>query len=147
MVTEPENTGKKQDGKFKSGQSGNPKGKPKGAINLVTRAVQDLLAGQHEQLTQAAIDKALEGDVTALRLCLDRIAPVKKDNPVSMDLPPVKTVQDAVAASESVLAAVSNGDVTPDEAGRVMALLHTHKGLVETSEFEARLKALEEANG
>lgn len=144
MNTEPEKSGEKQDGRFKPGQSGNPAGKPKGATNLVTRAVADLLEGSHEKLTQAAIDKALEGDTAALRLCLDRIAPAKKDGPISIDLPKVETIQDAVEASQAVLESVSSGEITPDEAGRVMALLATHKQLVESGSIEERIKALEE---
>lgn len=106
-------------------------------------AIEALLEGQHEALTQAAINKALEGDTTALRLCLDRLAPPRKDAPISFDLPTIKTVADAVEASSSLLAAVAGGEVTPDEAGRVMALLTAHKVLVETGDMEARLMALE----
>ena len=99
-------------------EKGNP-GKPKGARHRVTRAIEALLEGQHEALTKAAIDKALEGDTVALRLCLDRLAPPRRDAPVSIELPPVRSAADAVEASAAVLAAISAGDITPDEAGRV----------------------------
>jgi len=102
-----------------------------------------LLEGQHEALTQAAINKALEGDGVALRLCLDRLAPPRKDAPVSFDLPPITTAADTVAASSALLDAVAAGEVTPDEAGRVMALLTAHKSLVEAGDLEARIAALE----
>ena len=124
-------------------QPGNP-GKPRGARHRTTRAVEALLDGQHEALTQVAIGKALEGDMVALRLCLDRIAPARKDAPVSVTLPPVRTAQDAVGASAALLEAVAAGDVTPDEAGRVMALLTAHKGLLEAGELEERIAALEQ---
>ncbi|MGJ8537395.1 MAG: DUF5681 domain-containing protein [Parasphingopyxis sp.] len=143
MGKQPEKSGRKQDGTFAPGYSGNPAGKPKGARHLITRAVEELLDGEHEALTRAAIDKALEGDTTALRLCLDRIAPPKKDGPVSIELPVVKTAQDAVDASAAVLLAVGAGDITPDEAGRVMALLDAHRRVVETSELEERISKLE----
>ncbi len=123
-------------------QPGNP-GKPRGTRHRVTRAIEELLEGQHEKLTQAAIDKALEGDTTALRLCLDRLAPPRKDAPISFDLPPVATVADVVGASTAVLTAVAAGEVTPDEAGRVMALLSAHRLIVETGDLEGRLAALE----
>jgi hypothetical protein len=123
-------------------QPGNP-GKPRGTRHRVTRAIEELLEGQHEKLTQAAIDKALEGDTTALRLCLDRLAPPRKDAPISFALPPVATVGDVVGASTAVLTAVAAGEVTPDEAGRVMALLSAHRLIVETSDLEGRLAALE----
>nr|WP_276039925.1 hypothetical protein [Sphingomonas sp. GM_Shp_1] len=103
-----------------------------------------MLEGQHEALTKAAIDKALEGDTVALRLCLDRLAPPRRDALVSIDLPPVKTAADAVSASSAILASLSAGEVTPDEAGRVMALLTAHKAIVETGDLEQRIAALEE---
>ncbi|PXA96981.1 hypothetical protein DMC47_16175 [Nostoc sp. 3335mG] len=102
-----------------------------------------MLEGQHAALTQKAIDKALEGDTVALRLCLDRLAPPRKDAPITLNLPPVRSAQDAVEASAAVLAALAAGDVTPDEAGRVMALLTAHKGIVETGDLERRIAALE----
>lgn len=126
-------------------EKGNP-GKPKGARHRVTRAIEALLEGQHKALTQAAIDKALEGDTVALRLCLDRLAPPRRDAPVSIELPPVRSAADAVEASAAVLAAISAGDITPDEAGRIMALLTAHKAIVETGDLEARIAALEEKN-
>jgi hypothetical protein len=138
-----ENAGRNQDGTFAPGVSGNPAGKPTGTRHRVTRAVEKLLEGQHEQLTQAAIDKALEGDTTALRLCLDRIAPARKDGPLTFTLPPVKTAADAVAASSQVLAAVAAGEITPDEAGRVMSLLTAHKAIVEAGDLESRIADLE----
>lgn len=141
VTEEPEGSGRKPDGTF---APGNPYGgRPKGSRNRTTLAVEALLEGQHEALTQAAISKALEGDTTALRLCLDRIAPPRKDSPVSFDLPPVRSAADAVEASSSLLAAVAGGDVTPDEAGRVMALLTAHRQMVETGDLETRIAALE----
>ena len=119
MAGDAENTPGKQRGRpFVRGKSGNPAGKPAGARHKVTRAVEALLEGQHEALTQKAIDLALAGDGPALRLCLDRIAPPRKDSPVSFPLPPILTAADTVQASSSLLAAVAEGEVTPDEAGR-----------------------------
>lgn len=141
MDSEPLNTGRNTDGTFAAGNSIG--GKTKGARHRTTLAVEALLEGQHAALTQKAIDKALEGDTVALRLCLDRIAPARKDAPITLDLPPVRSAQDAVDASAAVLAALAAGEVTPDEAGRVMALLTAHKGIVETGDLERRIAALE----
>ena len=85
------NTARNDDGTFGPGN----RGKPKGARHAITRAVEELLEGQAEVLTQKAVDRALEGDVTALRLCIDRIAPARKDAPVSFDLPSMQSALDA----------------------------------------------------
>ncbi|WP_238401665.1 DUF5681 domain-containing protein [Altererythrobacter sp. C41] len=140
-MSKPKDTGRKSDGTFAPGNTLG--GRPPGSRNKTTLAIEALLEGEHEALTRAAIGKALEGDTTALRLCLDRLAPPRKDSPVSFDLPPIKTAEDAVTASSAVLAAVAAGEVTPDEAGRVMSLLTAHKALVETCDLEARITALE----
>ena len=77
-----ENTAGKQRGRpFQKGQSGNPDGRPKGSRNATTIALETLLDGQATALTQKAIDVALTGDMPALRLCLDRILPPRKDSP------------------------------------------------------------------
>lgn len=126
-------------GKF---AQGNP-GKPKGARNKTTRAVEELLDGQSEAITQKAVDLALAGDTTALRLCMERIAPPRKDTPVLFDLPPMESAHDAAVAAQAVLAAVAGGDLTPIEGAVVMGLVEQYRRTLELSEFERRLIALE----
>ena len=72
----------------KSGKfaKGNP-GRPKGSRHKHVLAIQNLLDGEAETLGRKAIDLALAGDTTALRLCIERIAPARKDSPVAFDLP------------------------------------------------------------
>ena len=138
-----ENADKKQGTKFAPGQSGNPAGKAKGTRNKTTLAIEALLEGEADALARKVIELAKDGDGPALRMCLDRLAPPRKDAPVCFDLPPIKSVADAVEASSALLSAVAAGDVTPDEGSRIMSLLTSHKVLVETGEFERRLEALE----
>ena len=95
--------GRNTDGKFTDGNGG----RPKGSRNKATIAIDSLLEGQAEALTQNAISKALDGDSIALRLCMDRIAPPMKDKPVSFPLPRMRDAMDASEAAGSVLSAVS----------------------------------------
>ena len=96
--------------RFKPGQSGNPAGKPKGTRNATTLALETLLDGQATALTQKAIDLALTGDMTALRLCVDRILPPRKDRPVTFDFPKITTAAEAATTLSAVLGAVAAGD-------------------------------------
>src|SRR6056297_2172723 len=121
---------------------GNP-GRPKGARHKATQAALALLEGEAEALSRKAIETALEGDTTALRLCLERIAPPRKDVPVTFDLPPMQSATDAAKAAASVLEAVATGDLTPTEGAHVMQLVDTYRRTLETSELETRLTALE----
>ena len=62
--------GRNTAGQFSSGNTG----RPKGSRNKATIAIESLMQGQAEVLTQTTVTKALEGDSVALRLCMDRIA-------------------------------------------------------------------------
>ncbi|EYD75007.1 hypothetical protein Rumeso_03431 [Rubellimicrobium mesophilum DSM 19309] len=132
--------GRNPDGTF---APGNP-GKPQGARHRTTQAVQALLDGEAEALTRRAVERALEGDTTALRLCLERIAPTRKDPVVVFDLPPMQSAADATQAAGAVLAAVASGDLTPAEGAHVMALVETYRRTFETTDLERRIAALEE---
>jgi|HubBroStandDraft_4_1064222.scaffolds.fasta_scaffold832612_1 hypothetical protein len=123
-------------------QPGNP-GRPKGARHKTTLAIETLLDGEAESLTRKAIEMAKGGDITALRLCLDRIAPARKDRTIAFELPPVSTVADIVIASGALLLAVAEGDLTPSEAGELSKLLDGHRLAMTTAELEARIAKLE----
>ncbi|HXQ04312.1 MAG TPA: DUF5681 domain-containing protein, partial [Bradyrhizobium sp.] len=136
------NTEAKQGGtQFQPGQSGNPNGRPKGSRNAATLALESLLDG--EALTRKAVELALTGDIAALRLCLDRILPPRKDRPVSFEMPPINNAVDARAASAALLAAVASGDLTPSEASEVGKLIDGYVRSIEVTEVLARLDKLE----
>ena len=122
--------------------TGNP-GRPKGARNRATQAVLALLAGEAEALSRKAVQMALAGDGVALRLCLDRIAPPRKDSPVTFPLPRLNNARDAAQAAGAVLEAVSVGDLTPTEGAQIMGLVDSYRRTLEVTELEARLAALE----
>jgi hypothetical protein len=142
----PASTGNQQaNTKFKPGQSGNPKGRAKGSRNQMTLAMEALLDGESEALTRKAIELALGGDITALRLCLDRVLPPRKDRPVTFTLPAIASTQDAAAAMASILTAVSCGDVTPGEAAEISRLIDAYVKAVEATELHERISRLERA--
>ena len=134
-------TGRDASGRF---THGNP-GRPRGARHKATMAALALLDGEAEALTGQAVRLALEGEATALRLCLERIAPPRRDAPVQFDLPPMENARDAATSAGAVLAAVADGELTPSEGAKVMALVETFRRTLETSELEARVAALEAA--
>ena len=130
--------GRNTAGQFTEGNCG----RPKGSRNKATLAIESLLQGQAETLTQTAVKKALEGDSMALRLCMERIAPAPKDQPVSFSLPKMHNALDASEAAR-VITAVSEGELTPIEATRVMGLIDSYRRTLELTEIEERLQALE----
>lgn len=77
-------------GQFTKGTSGNSSGRPPGSRNRTTLLMESLLEGQAEQLMQKTIELALAGEITALRLCLERIVPPRKERSIHLLLPPSK---------------------------------------------------------
>jgi hypothetical protein len=139
-----ENTGRKQRGRpFQKGESGNPAGKPKGSRNKTTLAMEALLDGEADAIVRKAIEKAKEGDGTALRMCLERIVPPRKDRPVSFSLPPIKTAADALTATGALVAAVANGDITPSEAAELSKLVDGFVRALEATDLAERIGRLE----
>lgn len=143
-TTEPENAGEKQDGRFKPGQSGNPAGKPKGARHKATQAVMTLLEGETEALTRKAVELAMDGDTTALRLCLERIAPALKSTapPVYLDIPLSESLTDTAKAFVN---AAANGDLPPDIAAQLVSAVASVARVEEMENIKDRLEALEKA--
>ena len=138
------NSGVKTEGRNPDGTfaAGNP-GKPKGSRHRATQATQNLIDDQSEAITQKAVEMALEGDTVALRLCIERIAPTRKDAPVEFSLLNIETAADTALAAAALLRAVSEGAVTPLEGATVMGLLEQYRRALEASDFEKRIEALE----
>ncbi|MHC4197293.1 MAG: DUF5681 domain-containing protein [Planctomycetota bacterium] len=85
-------SGKQGGHRFPKGVSGNPKGRPKGTRNRATIMAEALLEGQAEALVQKGVSMALKGNTTALRLCLERLIPPRRE----------PTVQDATVKQDEL---------------------------------------------
>ena len=120
---------------------GNP-GRPIGARNKATLAALALLEGEAEALTRKAIELALSGDSVALKLVLDRLLP--KGRAIQLDLP-LRTLADLDQAADTVRRALAEGTITLDEVGALTNLLEARRRVIETTELERRLAALEAA--
>jgi hypothetical protein len=129
---------------FPKGRSGNPAGRRPGSRNKATIAAAQLLAGEAEGLTRRAVELALGGDPMALRLCVERILPACRERAVKFALPPIESPADIAAAMKAVTSALADGEITPGEAGRIAAVVDTFVRAIETSDFEERLKELED---
>ena len=137
------NTARKQAGGFQKGQSGNPRGRPAGSRNNASLAVEAMLDGEAERLTRKCIDLALSGDTVALRLCIERLCPVRKDRAVSFPLPPINTARDAANIAAAVTEAVAAGQITPSEAGEIGKLIEAYVRAYHAAELDDRTAPLE----
>jgi hypothetical protein len=144
QMQEAINTVRKPRGRpFEKGNRANPNGRPLGSRNKASVAADALLDGEAEELTRKCIELAKGGDTTALRLCMERIAPVRKGRPITLSLPAVKTATDVLEAIGATVAAMSEGAITPDEASVIAGVLEAKRKAIETLELEKRLAAVE----
>ncbi len=129
---------------FERGRSGNPLGRRNGSRNKKTLAAMALLEGEAEALTRKAVENAMRGDPTAMRLCLERVLPPCRERSVKFALPPIESAADIAAAMKAVTSALAGGDITPGEAGTIASVVSTFVRAIETSDFERRLQEVEE---
>lgn len=132
-------TGKK-DTKWKPGQSGNPKGKPKGVGSV--QKLREEIGEQIPAIINQLLAAAKNGDVQAARLLLERV------------LPPLKAVEQAspltlsdgslTEQGRAVLAAVGAGELAPGQGAQLITAIGSLARVSEIDEIAARLAALEE---
>ena len=128
---------------FPKGTSGNAAGRPVGSRNSVTLAAQELLDGEAEKLTRKAVELALAGDSSALRLCLERIIGPRKDRTIALELPSATKVQEIPVVAAAVLQAIGEGRITPGEGQILIGILDSQRNILKTRELETRVEELE----
>jgi hypothetical protein len=133
-------------GQWPKGTSGNPAGRPPGSRNKATSLMESLLEGDAEQLTRKAIEMALNGDSVALRLCFERLLPPKKDRPIELNLPAARGPEQISEAMGTIVAAVGEGQITPNEGQVLTQMLATQSDLIETADLERRVSKLEQGS-
>ena len=136
-MTEPR---RKRVGRWKAGESGNPAGRKPGTGEVA--AIRAAIAERVPELLAAMMTKALEGDIGAARLLLERaIAPLKAiEQAVALRWPDDGTL---TAKATAVLSAAAAGDLAPGQAAQLIAALGTLAKISEVDELAARITALE----
>lgn len=140
----PENTGKIQEGsRFKKGQSGNPRGKPKGSRNKSSLAAEALLEGSLKKICRRIEEEAVNGNMHAAKMILERFLPPRKDRLIRIDLPEIKAYEDVLSASNFILSAVCKGEISPSEGESLSRAIALHAQILEANELEQRLQTIE----
>jgi hypothetical protein len=107
---------------FRPGVSGNPNGRPKGSKNKATLLAMSILGEEAEKITRAIVQKAVNGDEIAMRLCFERLVGKVKGSPIDLDLGYLQTGRALRIAHARIFAALRNGVTTPDETNALIPL-------------------------
>ena len=127
---------------FKKGQSGNPAGKPKGAVSKMTKLRQSIEADLPD-IIAAVTEQAKAGDMAACKLLMDRVMPALRptDQPVTLPL----AGADLGADGRAVVSAVGDGSVTPETGAKLLQGLSSLARITEVDELVRRIEALEKS--
>ncbi len=134
---------KKERGRWKAGESGNPKGRKPGTGG-VTRPRESIAQHLPEIITQL-VEKAKAGDTQAARLLLERVLPPMKpiEQPVALALPSGENI---TAQGKAIVQAVATGTIAPSQGAALLTGLGALVRIKEIDELERRLSILEHAN-
>ena len=129
-------TGRRKNGTFAKGQTGNPGGRPGNLANLRAK----LTAGSDEIAT-VVLAAAKGGDMQACRLILERIVPALKPitEPVPFDLDDT----DLPSTARSIMRAIASGALPGDQGKVLLDAVLGMSRVIEVADLDLRLKALE----
>lgn len=144
-MTRPDKTDEDQNHptRFKPGQSGNPKGRPKGSRHRITLLAEQMVDGAAEDVVAKVIEYAKKGEPTALKILLDRILPPRKDRPTPFSLPLIEKLSDLPMALGAIANAVAEGQITLAEGVEASRLIENFARVVEMTDLAARIETLE----
>jgi len=124
MNAKAETTAGKQRGRpFPKGISGNLTGRPQGARHAALVALDAIGSAAATAILERVILDAKAGDMRAAEIVLGRIWPARKGRAITLPLPDVRTAADVTEAMAAVIRAMAVGDLSPEEAVAVSAVI------------------------
>jgi hypothetical protein len=70
---------------------------------------------------------------------------VRKGRAIHLTLPAIDTAAGVSEAQSAAVAAMAEGEITPDEAATIAGVLESKRRAIETTELEARVALLEQS--
>lgn len=134
--------------KFEKGNSGNPHGRPKGALSKHSQ-FRKLLEPHAEALIGKLIQLAKEGDIAAIKLCIERLIPKPKEEPIQFNLPEgdLHASRTLLNIGAYMLKAVSKGELTLEQAQQINKLVAAQCKNREQLIIEERIAEIERTLG
>lgn len=128
-------------GRWKSGESGNPKGRPAGTGEVAK--LRDSIAEHIPDIIEKLVTKAKAGDLQAARLLLERVLPPIKptEQPVALSL---QFGDGLVAQGAMVVQAIADGEISPSQGTSLLTGLGALARIKVIDELEVRLERIEQ---
>ncbi|SRR5258706_12075612 len=117
------------------------RGRPHGSRNRTTLIAHEMFQSHAPEIVNKCLELALQGDSGALRLCLERVAPVRSKRPVNLGSVPMGTVAELSQASDIVLRKVISGQLPILEARGMAQLIADRRKVLLIEEEEKRAEA------
>ncbi len=118
------------------------RGRPKGSRNKISKIMDGLLEKHGESIMRKCIIRAMEGDRAALRLCIERLSPLRRGGFLNIPFTGAGTLPAIDASSETLLRAVMRGKLTPTEGETITNILESRRKVIEMKELQARIEQL-----
>ena len=128
---------------FTKGRSGNPAGKAPGARHAITILAEKLMSADVEAVVESVLAAAKAGDMTAARIVMDRIAPIRKGAGIPIEMPSIVTARDVDEAMTAITDAMAAGTISPEEASVAAGVVDLRRKAIETADFDRRLREIE----
>ncbi len=133
-------------GRFPKGNPGGP-GRPKGSRNKAYAEFDAIAQQGLAKAVRAITEAAGDGETQAARMMFARVWPRARGRVVELDLPPLQKPADLITAYATLVEAIGNGEVSPDEAAKVSEVLERKRLAIETASHEPRITELEHKRG
>jgi hypothetical protein len=129
---------------FQKGKSGNPGGRPSNAIK--TAEVRAALLGNAPKILNNLIKLALNGDIQASKIILDRvISPLRPtEPPIKLE---IKKTWNLARQAKEIQRATYAGEISVPQSQVLINNLISQVRIIEATELEERLEKLEKSMG
>jgi len=142
---QPANAGRDQAGRFRVGHSGNAAGKRPGTRNRASLLAEKMMVDEMPAVVEAVVAAAKAGDISAARLILDRIVPVRRGRTICVDIPTGSDAGSLMKSHATITEAVCSGQISAEEAEAMASVLDARRRAIETIELVNRVRRLETA--
>ena len=130
----------RKNGRFAKGHSGNPKGRPPS----LSPELRERLDKATPDIIDKIVEKALDGDLAAAKIILDRTAPVPKQSSATVTIPNLGSDSTTlVEKAGAILGSVASGNCPADVGAVLMQSVTALAKVIEVDELERRITALE----